>query len=96
MQKKTHHVNLCLGSCKTRKKYPCSGIFGDTQKKFYKKLYEECERLCCRDPKCQSFDHRILRKYDYNCALYYETKDDAGKSYKTGTCQDVDFWNHYE
>ena len=87
---------LQVESCKLGEEYPCSGIFGHTKKKFYEKRYEECLSLCCKDPKCQSFDHRMAPKYKYNCAIIYETINDAGDAYRNGTCEDVSLWNHYK
>ena len=48
--------------------------------RFEDRSWSECRDLCCRDPQCKSFNHRVMD--GYNCALSHEAKEDVPNSYK--------------
>merc|ERR1712098_4646 len=52
--------------CGAPKRFKCSSISGmNAGGELQNKSYDQCSQLCCKNPKCKSFDYR--RKKGYNC-----------------------------
>ena len=72
--------------CTVGFKRKCAHIMGHNDGgKFSGKALDECRELCCADPMCKSFDHRLIDKEmdGGNCAISYKTKDDVRNDYHT-------------
>ena len=84
------------GSCSDEVEVTCGYIQGHNEGgEYHDRSVQECQSLCCSDPRCRSFESRQSR--GLNCALSFHTKSDAliGRSYKETSCGDTD-WKYHE